>query len=251
MSPETIRDLEERNAVYAFLEEKEPYMPWDADEVRRWNNGRSASVIPNLGGYRPDGWRLVDTAFYDKGFGGPAMDLNEVIEWAAAIVEKDPTAGFAIVQEGEFQLYIGYFTQNESIEEVEDAFLPSGFRVDEDSYFYCPNEDCGAILLADDTYCESCGWDKDEEDEAAKLAAAPFHEGDVIRVQVGVFNGVYENPFEIVNGVVTAVHVDDESIDVDREDNPDTHWVFGLGWDHPAIEKPYNPAEDPNQLPLL
>lgn len=66
--------------------------------------------IPNIGTYRPKGWRLVEELFVDKsGFGAewePAMTLRQFIQ---AVRKAGPGNGYAIIEEGEFQVYVGHF----------------------------------------------------------------------------------------------------------------------------------------------
>jgi len=62
---------------------------------------------PNFGSYRPKGWRLVKTLFVDSsGFGSgdePALTKQQFIETVRA------GFGYAIIEQGQFQLYIGVF----------------------------------------------------------------------------------------------------------------------------------------------
>jgi len=65
--------------------------------------------IPNLGNYIPRGWELVDRIFVDKtGYGTsnePAWTLKELKDHGY----RGPNYGYAIIEEGECQLYIGVF----------------------------------------------------------------------------------------------------------------------------------------------
>lgn len=65
--------------------------------------------IPNLGDYRPEGYKLEKTFFVDSsGFGAPyepALTFDQFLDegWLS------PEYGYAIVAEGQFQVYIGAF----------------------------------------------------------------------------------------------------------------------------------------------
>ena len=63
--------------------------------------------FPNIGDYRPKGWKLESSLFVDKtGMGGdnePALTVEKFIQ-----VLK-PGMGYAIIEEGQFQVVIGEF----------------------------------------------------------------------------------------------------------------------------------------------
>lgn len=167
MSLEAIRYYEKLAALSAMVEGEEPYHPFDEQEPLEWSRG---IPIPNLGGYRPVGWKLVGAAFVDSsGFGEgwePAMTLAQFKTWVHDILLYDSTAGFAIIEEGQFQVYIGYFTQDEPAPEEEwnrSAVFPAesfpGYDEADLEPGYCPN--CGAVYDANEEfdYCETCGWE--------------------------------------------------------------------------------------------
>jgi hypothetical protein len=66
--------------------------------------------IPNIGTYRPKGWRLADRLFVDKtGYGRedePALTFGQFLRTAR---RAGPGNGYAIIEEGEFQVYVGRF----------------------------------------------------------------------------------------------------------------------------------------------
>lgn len=70
---------------------------------------KDASVFkcPNLGDYVPDGWKEVDRLFVDNsGFGSdnePALTPEQFIDKVKAGM------GYAVVEVGQFQVYIGVF----------------------------------------------------------------------------------------------------------------------------------------------
>jgi hypothetical protein len=65
------------------------------------------SNIPNMGLYIPPGWEKVNEYFVDKAktgrLGEPAMTFNEFCH-----VVK-PGHGYALIEEGQFQVYVGEF----------------------------------------------------------------------------------------------------------------------------------------------
>ena len=73
--------------------------------------------IPNVGFYDPPGWREdMDLRFFVDKTGadnsGPAQTINTFIAHARALVlATSEPLGFAIVEEGPFQLYIGVFRE--------------------------------------------------------------------------------------------------------------------------------------------
>jgi hypothetical protein len=72
------------------------------------------SSIPNMGQYRASkhGWRLVEHETVDKsGFGAedePALTVRGFQSWMARYDDK-PGIGWAIIEEGQFQVVIGRF----------------------------------------------------------------------------------------------------------------------------------------------
>ncbi len=66
--------------------------------------------IPNFGDYVPDGWELGETYFVDKtGFDdqGPALSIERFL------VQMRVGLGYAMIEEGQFQCYVGEFTRTE------------------------------------------------------------------------------------------------------------------------------------------
>ena len=84
--------------------------------LERWQHERSGIGVPNLGDHEPEGWeRLpkVDWFFIDKmGMGEedePALTLDQFLNRLMLYHKANPTYGYAIVEEGQFQLYIAPF----------------------------------------------------------------------------------------------------------------------------------------------
>ena len=165
-STSVITEFSRIAAVKAAAYDKEPYQPASADECLAW--GETFPFIPDLGQYRPDGWKLVEHEMADaSGFGAewePALTPRQVRQWCAERVSKDPTAGFAIIEVGQFQVVIGYFTQDPDIAAEEVAGYQQGdFEID-----YCPH--CGDPIDSNKDI-ETCPWcensltDEDEDED--------------------------------------------------------------------------------------
>jgi hypothetical protein len=63
--------------------------------------------IPNLGYYTPEGWDRVETFFVDKTGWGQAGE--PALTQAAFMAKVKEGRGYAIVEEGEMQVYVGEF----------------------------------------------------------------------------------------------------------------------------------------------
>lgn len=96
-------------------------------ETSRWPRGQRPFVltaddldycppflIPNIGYLQPDGWEKTDSIwFVDKtGYGHkwePALTVEQFKRDLWEYIAEHPGHGFAIVEEGEFQVYVGAF----------------------------------------------------------------------------------------------------------------------------------------------
>ncbi len=105
MSLAQIADLSDEQAERAAKRGSVPFMVW-AEDLPRWKSGKPLP-FPNIGSYEPPGWREVRRLFCDKsGFGGPgelALTMEEMLD------QLKPGMGYAIVEEGQFQIYLGEF----------------------------------------------------------------------------------------------------------------------------------------------
>jgi hypothetical protein len=112
LSLSAIQNLSDEAAQRAAEENREPYVFWDKDEV-----DRSVRSIPNLGSHVPKGWsEFGDALFVDKsGMGAdnePALSLDQFKQEVKSIIDShERDIGFAIVEEGQFQIYIQPFTR--------------------------------------------------------------------------------------------------------------------------------------------
>jgi hypothetical protein len=106
MSIQTIHDLSRKAARKAAREHKRPAMV----ELEDMDTLEIELRIPNLGDYRPRGYKLIDTWFVDKsGFGVEPEPALTVRTMFARIRANGPGHGYAMIQEGQFQCYVGVF----------------------------------------------------------------------------------------------------------------------------------------------
>jgi hypothetical protein len=105
MDLQTISRLSREQARKAARLHKKPYLFEEEDRGHF-----PPFPFPNIGSYKPKGWELCETYFCDKfGIGGDglAMSSEDLIKTLKA------GYGYAIIEEGEFQLVVGEFKQVE------------------------------------------------------------------------------------------------------------------------------------------
>ena len=71
------------------------------------NENIDCGKIPNFGDYRPNGYELVDKHFVDSSGFGRIGEAALTIDQFQGLIKKN--FGYAIIEEGQFQLYIGEF----------------------------------------------------------------------------------------------------------------------------------------------
>lgn len=102
MSLKQIVDESRKQAVKAARLHKVPFLFEEEDR-----EAFPPFPFPNIGSYRPKEWELVDHFMADKaGMGSndePALTIEQLIR------RLKPGMGYAIIEEGEFQLVIGEF----------------------------------------------------------------------------------------------------------------------------------------------
>lgn len=109
----TIVALNEEAGRIAAQEGLHPYCVCAA-EKSRWVAQVEAGQLPrlpfpNFGTYEPEGWEEVNRYFVDKTGWGTE---NEPALTVPAFIHKIKVGkGYAIVEEGEFQVYIGEFAK--------------------------------------------------------------------------------------------------------------------------------------------
>lgn len=112
MSAETIRDFQREAAERASADDLKPFIVWQED-LDQWHAEAKEGYAPNfpfpsIGDYVPKGWTLVDRHFVDNsGFGAPD---EPALTWQQFLGELQVNFGYAIIEEGQFQVYIGKFT---------------------------------------------------------------------------------------------------------------------------------------------
>jgi len=233
MSPSAIADLAREQAVKAAAYEIEPYVPASIDECLNWNH----VPIPNIGSFRPQGWCLVEHKLVDKsGLGRddePALTIPAFKRWAASkVAETEYTkwsAGFAIIEEGQFQVVIGLFTNNP------EKFGDCTDEHEDIEWEGCPECD-EPIETKDGKLPDSCPWC--DEDLRPRL----FEEGDQVDVPAPEYHDLWQHEF---TGTVTEYDPDTKEVTVEDQD--------GETWDIDAgrVKKTYNPDDDPAQLRLI
>lgn len=121
MSLSTIRHLSNEAAKQARREKRVPLALAEPEDVD--NLGKPGHRIPNLGDYRPKGWKLVDEWLCDKTGVGlewePALTLKQlrekmkekIAETKAHGVSEDLIYGYGTIEEGQFQMVLGVFVK--------------------------------------------------------------------------------------------------------------------------------------------
>lgn len=109
MSPSTIRKRNQEAKKKASRQNKEPYVIYNKEAIDDFDQ----FPFPDLGDYRPEGWELVDRYFVDAtGFGDarePAKSMKQFKRTLKSDMDEDETYGYAVIEAGEFQVYVGKF----------------------------------------------------------------------------------------------------------------------------------------------
>jgi len=108
MSPEILQAVNDEVSADAAEKNRVPYVPYDDSEAERW----PPFPFPSLGSYVPPGWELTeDTFFVDKtGLGRSyerALTCDQFKQLIADHIADNPGSGYAIIEEGPFQLVVG------------------------------------------------------------------------------------------------------------------------------------------------
>jgi hypothetical protein len=111
MSSEVIRYVNEDIGRRAARSRLVPYVPSEPDEVDRWR--KLPFEFPNIGTHGPKGWEAVESWFVDKTGHGykwePAITHRRLKEILRSYIAENPTHGFAVTEEGEFQVVVSAF----------------------------------------------------------------------------------------------------------------------------------------------
>jgi hypothetical protein len=110
MSLQAIHYVNQEIAARAAQDRLVPYVPFDADEIDCW----PPIPFPNLGYFEPDDWQQTEAEwFVDKTGVGldsePALSVEQFKQVLREYVAEHPGHGFAIVEEGEFQVVVSAF----------------------------------------------------------------------------------------------------------------------------------------------
>ena len=108
MSLEVLEAVNREIAQTAARDGLFPYAPVSADEVT------TPFFCPNIGTLKPRGWKRTGASwFVDKT--GHGLDWEPALTWAqfrrqlAGYILRHPGHGFAVTEEGEFQVYVTAF----------------------------------------------------------------------------------------------------------------------------------------------
>ena len=108
MDTATIRDFQRQAAQRAARQNKVPYVPFDESDI-----DEKKLSIPNLGNYCPKGYKMIDDVMVDSsGFGSPgepALTMGEFLDRMRNDLKEKKNLGYAIVEEGQFQVVVGVF----------------------------------------------------------------------------------------------------------------------------------------------
>jgi hypothetical protein len=107
----TVRYYARKAGSAARREGLEPYQPTGLADIDLGNPGFR---IPNLGTYVPAGWHRTEAVwFVDKtGWGRedePALTVPRFVEKLQEYFGIHPEAGYGLIYEGEFQVYVAAF----------------------------------------------------------------------------------------------------------------------------------------------
>ena len=111
-SLDTLEYLNRKAAQKARRGKREPYVP-SPEEIDNF----PPFPFPNLGPHVPAGWERVENATWfadSSGWGRPgepALAVNELKDELRRYASDNPGHGFAIVECGQFQCYVGAYWQ--------------------------------------------------------------------------------------------------------------------------------------------
>lgn len=141
MSLSTIKKMSDEAAVKAARLNRKPYVPFDTDEIENY----PPYPFPNIGSHNPPGWEevededghplrlFVDISGVDPH--GPAMGEDRLKNKLVELEEVgEGKYGYAIVEVGQFQCYIGVFKKNGESEgeEVDEISVEAEMRHEEE-----------------------------------------------------------------------------------------------------------------------
>ena len=109
MSPSCLAELGRQQARIAARHKLTPLIVEAEDKQQGDRLAQHLRHIPNLGSHRPRGWHLAATHFVDKsGLGRRDEPALTFVQFLATV---EVGYGYAIIEEGQFQVVIGKFTR--------------------------------------------------------------------------------------------------------------------------------------------
>lgn len=109
MDLETIKAMAMEAAEAASQMDAQPFVWFNTEEVEEANH----FPFPFLGTYVPEGWEEVDRHFVDSsGLGAPdepALTVGQFKDLTIQRMTEYPGTGWAVVEAGQFQVYVGEF----------------------------------------------------------------------------------------------------------------------------------------------
>ena len=113
-SGSTIVAINDEIAAKAAQKGLYPYVPFNSQEFDNYGD-EWLSLIPNIGYYAPPSWEEVEEPVQVDKTGldasGPALSVAQATAWARDLYESGKAQGFAWVEEGQFQIYLGAFSK--------------------------------------------------------------------------------------------------------------------------------------------
>lgn len=105
MSLEQIREMSKEQARKAKRLKQVPFIIVDEDTVQDF----PPFPFPNIGDYRPKGWKLVDELLVDSS--GCGSESEPALTAHGCIARLKVGRGYAIIAEGQFQVVVGEFVK--------------------------------------------------------------------------------------------------------------------------------------------
>ncbi len=108
---QTIQHLNDEFARQSAQDNRKPYAPFSAEEIEAY----PPIPFPVIGSHKPIGWHQIDAWLCDKTGRGdananePALTAQQLI--AKLLAHVNDHYGYAITEQGQFQLHIGVFLQ--------------------------------------------------------------------------------------------------------------------------------------------
>ncbi len=106
MSLQAIKRASDEQAGNAARLNKQPLVAFEDGYITcKW--------VPNIGGYKPDGWELIQVHFVD--ISGIGRDDEPALTLEQFFTKVKSGLGYAIIEEGQFQIHVGEFEKLESV----------------------------------------------------------------------------------------------------------------------------------------